>query len=253
MNSDQTILLEIKEISPAVANLPKTNPFCVPVDYFENNISTIISLIKEKNLTQQNEVVNFNLSVEKNEKIFAPPKDYFENFGIQLMNKIHTIQSVDDELKEMAPGLISLRTKNPFTIPNGYFDTNVIETPSRKTNLVSFFQMKNLIRYAAAACIVGLIGITYMLTKAGDSTPMVASTSNNQQSAELSLDDMVIYLEQMEEIGHDNDLEFSNGDESNLLVDLTQETIQELLNGIPDKGINEFIEDEGIMLEKTNN
>ena len=149
--------------------------------------------------------------------------------------------------------VISLRTKNPFIIPKGYFDTNVIETPSRKTNLVKVFQMKNLIRYAAAACIVGLIGITYMLTKAGDSTPMVASTSNNQQSAELSLDDMVIYLEQMEEIGHDDDLEFSNGDESNLLVDLTKETIEKMLNGIPDKGINEFIEDEGVMLEKTNN
>jgi hypothetical protein len=92
-----------------------------------------------------------------------------------------------------------------------------------------------------------------MITKEGDSTPIVASTSNNQQSAELSLDDMVIYLEQMEEIGHDNDLEFSNGDESNLLVDLTKETIEEMLNGIPYKGIKEFIEDEGVMLEKTNN
>ena len=253
MNSNQTILLELKQISPAVANLPKTNPFSVPLNYFENNISTIISLIKGKDLTQQNDTVNFNVSIEKNETVFELPKDYFETFGIQLMNKIHTIQSVDDELSEMAPGLISLRTKNPFTIPNGYFDTNVIETPSRKTNLVKVFQMKNLIRYAAAACIVGLIGIIYMITKEGDSTPFVASTSNNQQSAELSLDDMVIYLEQMEEIGHDNDLEFSNGDESNLLVDLTKETIEEMLNGIPYKGIKEFIEDEGIMLEKTNN
>ena len=63
MNTDQTILLEIKEISPAVANLPKTNPFSVPLDYFENNISTIISLIKGKNLTQQNDTVNFNVSI----------------------------------------------------------------------------------------------------------------------------------------------------------------------------------------------
>lgn len=253
MNSDQTILLEIKDISPAVANLPKTNPFSVPLDYFENNISTIISLIKGKDLTHQNDTVNFDLSIEKNETVFELPKDYFETFGIQLMNKIHTVQSVDDELKEMAPGLISLRTKNPFTIPKGYFDRNVIEAPIRKIKLAGGIQMKNFLRYAAAACIIGLIMVSYLLTKLGDSMPMVASTANNQQSAELSLDDMVIYLQQMEEISHDNDLEFPNGDESNLLVDLTQETIQELLNGIPDKGINEFIEDEGIMLEKTNN
>jgi hypothetical protein len=253
MNSDQTILLEIKDISPAVANLPKTNPYSVPLDYFENNISTIISLIKGKDLTHQNVTVNFNLSIEKNETVFDLPKDYFETFGIQLMNKIHTIQTVDDELKEMAPGLISLRTKNPFTIPKGYFNTAVIEEPLRKNNLVRVFQMKNLLRYAAAACIIGLIGLSYILTKVDGSGPVVSSTANNQWPAELSLDDMVIYLQQMDEIGHDSDLEFSNGGESNLLVDLTQETIQEMLNGIPDKGINEFIEDEGIMLEKTNN
>ena len=118
------------------------------------------------------------------------------------------MQSVDDELKEMAPGLISLRTKNPFTIPKGYFDRNVIEAPIRKIKLARGIQMKNLLRYAAAACIIGLIMVSYILTKLGDSMPMVASTANNQQSAELSLDDMVIYLQQMEEISHDNDLEF---------------------------------------------
>ncbi len=253
MNFDQTILLETKDISPAVANLPKTNPFSVPSGYFENNIFTIISLIKGKDQTHQKETVNVNLSIEKNETVFELPKDYFKTFGIQLMNKIHTVQSVDDELSEMAPGLISLRTKNPFTIPKGYFDTNVIEAPIRKTKLAGIIQMKNILRYAAAACIIGLIWLSYMLIRVDGPRPMVASTSNKQQAAELSLDDMAIYLQQMEEIGHDNDLEFSNGDESNLLVDLTQETIQELLNGIPDKGINEFIEEEGIMLEKNNN
>jgi hypothetical protein len=253
MNSDQTILSEIQAISPAVANLPKTNPFTVPLDYFENNISILISIINGTHSNDQKEVLNFNLSIEKSETIFELPNDYFESFSNKLMNKIHSVQTVDDELRELAPELISLRTKNPFSAPKGYFDSNLFVSPTRNSGITRVFQMKNLMRYAAAACIIGLIGISYIVTKVDRSMPMVANTSNNHQAAELSLDDMVVYLDQMEGIGHDNELELLSGDETNLLVDLNQQTIQELLNGIPDKGILEFIENEGIILEKNIN
>jgi hypothetical protein len=253
MNTDQTILLEIQAISPAVANLPKTNPFSVPLDYFETNISNLVNHIKEKHVNDENNALNLILSIEKNNPVFELPTDYFETFENKLMNKIRTAQSVDNELSEIAPGLISLRTNNPFTVPNDYFDSTVIGLPSRKNRLAKVFQMKNMLRYAAAACIVGLIGFSYLLIKLNHSETSVASSSNNQQAEELPLNDMAIYLEQMDAIDHDNVTVFSNEDESNLLVDLNKETIKELLNGIPDKGIQEFIEHEGITLEKTNN
>jgi hypothetical protein len=133
-------------------------------------------------------------------------------------------------------------------LPKGYFDTTVIALPSKKNRLAMVFQMKKMLRYAAAACIIGLIGFLSVFIKVENSAPLVASGLNNQQAEELSLDDMVVYLEQMEGIDHDNDGALSNEDESNLLVDLDKETIKELLNGIPDKGILEFIENEGITL-----
>jgi len=253
MNSDQTILSELQAISPAVANLPKTNQFSVPLNYFETNVSNIINHIKEKQVYEENDLLNPILSIEKNKPSFEIPTDYFETFENKLMNKIRSTQSVDDELSEIAPGLISLRNDNPFTVPKGYFDSTVIAMPGKKNRLAKVFQMKKMLRYAAAACIIGLIGFLYVLIKADNSALLVASSSNNQQAEELSLNDMVVYLEQMDSIDHDNDIEFSNGDEVNLLVDLNKETIKELLNGIPDKGIQEFIENEGITLEKTSN
>jgi hypothetical protein len=253
MKSDQIILSELQAISPAVANLPKTNPFSVPLDYFETNISNLMNGINKKQINDKNKLLNFISSIEKNKPVFEVPNDYFETFESKLMNNIHTAQSVNTELGEIAPGLISLRTNNPFTVPNGYFDKPVIGLQSRKNKSAKVFQMKNILRYAAAACIVGLIGLSYLLIKVDDSLTLVANTSNNQQAEELSLNEMVVYLEQMEGIDHDNDAAFSNEDESNLLVDLDSETIKELLNGIPDKGIQEFIEIEGVTLEKTSN
>ena len=253
MNSDQTILSELKAISPAVANLPKTNPFSVPLDYFEKNFSNIINHIKENQVNDENKSLNHISSIEKNKPAFEVPNDYFETFENKLMQKIRTAQSVDDELSEIAPGLISMRTNNPFTVPKGYFNSIVIGVPSTKNKLAKVFQMKKMLRYAAAACIIGLIGFLYVLIKVDHSAPLVASSANNPQAEELSLNDMVVYLEQMEGIDHDIDAALSNEDESNLLVDLDKETIKELLNGIPDKGIQEFIEDEGITLEKTAN
>jgi len=253
MNSDQNILSELQAISPAVANLPKTNPFILPLDYFETNISNLINHIKEKHVNDENNSLNLILSIEKNNPVFELPNDYFESFENKLMNKIRTAQPVDDELSEIAPGLISLRTNNPFVVPKGYFDSTAVGVQSGKNRLGNVFQMKKMLRNAVAACIIGLIGFSYILMKLDHSVPTVSSSINNQQAQELSLNDMAVYLEQMDAIDHDNDAAFSNEDESNLLVDLNKETIKELLNGIPDRGIQEFIENEGIILEKTNN
>jgi hypothetical protein len=236
MNSDQTILSELQTISPAVANLPKTNPFSVPLDYFETNISNTINRINnEKHINDENKSLNHILLIEKK------------------MQKIRTAQSVNDELSEIAPSLISLRTNNQYTVPKGYFYTTVIALPSRKNRLAKVFQMKKILRYAAAACIIGLIGFLSVFIKVENSAPLVAGALNNQQAEEISLHEMVVYLEQMEGIDHDIDAALSNEDESTLLVDLDKETIKELLVGIPDKGIQEFIENEGITLEKATN
>lgn len=253
MNLDQTILSEIKAISPAVANLPKTNPFSVPLYYFETNVSNLIKHIKQKHVNDENNSLNYILSTEKNNPAFGLPNDYFETFENKLMDKIRKVQSVEDELSEIAPGLILLRTNNPFVVPRGYFDSTVVRVQSGKKRLTKVSQIKNILRYAAAACIIGFIGFSYFMIKSDHSVPSVTSSNKSQQAEELSLNDMMIYLDQMDAIDHDNEEAFSIDDESNLLVDLNKETIKELLDGIPDKGIQEFIENEGIILEKTNN
>lgn len=253
MSSTQTILSELQAISPAVANLPKTNPFSIPFGYFENNVVNTINLFKNNHQNDDNKESIINLPIDENNNLFDIPKDYFESFGNELMNKILTAQSVDDELRELAPSLITLRGKKSFSVPLGYFDSVAINLPLTKTRLAPILSIKQFIRYAAAACIVGLIVLSYMVMSVETTLPEIENVAKNEQASELSLEDMAVYLEQMEELGHDDESAFSSGNESNLLVDLNQETIQELLVGIPDNGIMEYIEDEEITIEKTIN
>ena len=253
MNPAQTILLEIQAISPAVANLPKTNPFSVPDGYFATSLIEIMELVKEDLIADENQHENTVLPIFDKTNEFSIPNEYFENFSNSLLDKIRLSQSVDDELKEIAPTLIHLRSENPFYVPEGYFLSNSFVSPQKKSRLTPVFQMRKLLRYAAAACIIGLALFSLMRVKIDFYNPDIAIKLNSQQTEELSIADMSVYLEQMDSIGHDSDTDFSNGDESNLLVDLDKQTIQEVLNEIPDKGIMAFIEEQEFQSDKSIN
>jgi hypothetical protein len=253
MNSAHTILSETKAISPAVANLPKINPFTLPAGYFETSLTQIKELVQKESAEDEKQIENAILPVLDRTNAFALPNEYFNNFSNTLLAKVRSSQSVSDELNEIAPILIPTRAENPFYVPNGYFSSNSFELPSKKSGITPVFQMRSLLRYAAAACIVGLAFFSYIQVKVDSSKRGIVHKLNSQQTEELSIADMSVYLEQMDSIGHDNDADFSNGDESNLLVDLDKETILEILREIPDKGITAFIEEEEFQTDQSLN
>ncbi|HZZ75539.1 MAG TPA: hypothetical protein VFE04_06395, partial [Puia sp.] len=141
---------------------------------------------------------------------YVVPKGYFEDFPDLLMYRIRfetdgfgEIDRVTspEEIAEISPLLAGLKSKNPYQVPSGYFEnlnTNIhvsenvppkftITTHINKTKRISI--PMRVVRYAAAACIVGMIGITtFNLTHHQIMDPIKGLTTVSDQ-------DMANYLD----------------------------------------------------------
>lgn len=253
MNQAQTILEETMAISPAVANLPKNNPFSVPSGYFEQNTTTLFSIIHfKRNELVENEGKDEFSGLDKTVP-FTLPKGYFVSFNNDLMNEIRKRQSAEEELNELSPTLTSLKKENPFVVPEKYFETQKLNIYSGKERFTPVFKINKILRYAAAACILGIITAPYIFFQHNEPSSKISSNKGDEKISSISIDDLDLYLIQAEEIDRGANSGFSTGDESNLLVDLDKQTINELLQSISDLEISKFIEEDGYLNEKSIN
>ncbi len=225
MNSSKTIFSETQAISQTVANLPTTNPFNLSTEYFELFPITLLRTIQKSEL-----------------KTLSIPENYFSSFPIKMLEKIKQ-EDVNLELEELAPSLVGMQKQNPFHVPENYF-TSFHAIPKKEQAVTrSLFSYKKIIRYAAAACITGLLLMTYTITK-NNSASQLASVQTSSAS-DLSLESIVGYLDEVDGIkdGNENDTPITA--ENNLLVDINQETISQVLQEIPENDIKQFIDQTG--------
>ena len=83
---DQTnILSELKTISPAVADLPKSSPFTVPENYFLDFAGGIVAQIKAQETV--NEELSPLLASLKNDNPFSTPPGYLDQFKVNIDQK----------------------------------------------------------------------------------------------------------------------------------------------------------------------
>lgn len=152
----------------------KTMPFSVPIDYFEQLNSTIISQVKLDSLSGQamgNTVPEgyfANLSsriisnaridnLRKDENEFTTPEGYFQELPARVQASI--IKNT------LSP---TLKTDG-FEVPSDYFEelTNKItvavsaqDREVKSAPRVVRFNIQGWIKYAAAACVTAILGIT---------------------------------------------------------------------------------------------
>jgi hypothetical protein len=182
---------------------------------------------------------------------YAIPKGYFDDFADILMYRIRfeadgfgevKSESAPAEIAEISPLLAGLKNKNPYRVPTGYFegrDTKVQITEnvapklvaipaSNKTKKISI--PMRIIRYAAAACIVGMIGITtFNLTHHQVLDPINGLTTVSDQ-------DMVNFLDI-------DDVHWTPDNPSDLqtsTVDLSDNDIHDLLGNVPDVELEQY-------------
>ena len=178
---------------------------------------------------------------------FTVPNGYFDNFPGRLMDSIQHEASGPD-LIELSPLLKSLKHENPYTTPEGYFNQFKVATPKDQAPVVGMFTLRSWVKYAAAACLLGIIATVFFVSKTANEIPL-ASLSKEPQTFQhkVSPDAIAMYLEEMDNLSAVETTENEQVETgSNLLVDMSSETIKEILQEIPDKDISLYMDQNGL-------
>jgi hypothetical protein len=127
---------ELKDY-PILTSLQKTNPFTVPVDYFE---------LKE-------DLLQYPLLTENKEISFITPHLYFDTLSEKITNLICT-----EKEKEAYTLLYSHKKENIFETPQNYFEEFKVETETKVAPLYQRFKLS----YKVAAAITLLVGLSVL-------------------------------------------------------------------------------------------
>jgi len=178
---------------------------------------------------------------------FALPNGYFDNFPARLMDSIQH-EAPKQELIEHSPLLQSLKQHNPYTIPEGYFNHFKVDIQKNQALVVRIFSLRSWAKYAAAACLLGTIATVFFVSKTENAIPL-ASRSKEPETFQqkVSPDAIAMYLEEMDNLSLVEPTENEQIETgSNLLVDMNSETIEEILQEIPDKDISLYMDQNGL-------
>ena len=91
MQNETDILNELREISPLLAGMSKTNVFRVPDSYFNSLAGQILSRIKQQQpLSVYNDDLSFSplLQSLKEKNVFEVPDGYFEQFASGMVSRV---------------------------------------------------------------------------------------------------------------------------------------------------------------------
>jgi len=178
---------------------------------------------------------------------FALPNGYFDNFPARLMDSTQH-EAPKQELIEHSPLLQSLKQHNPYTIPEGYFNHFKVDIQKNQALVVRMFSLRSWAKYAAAACLLGTIATVFFVSKTENAIPL-ASRSKEPETFQqkVSPDAIAMYLEEMDNLSLVEPTENEQIETgSNLLVDMNSETIQEILQEIPDLDISLYMDQNGL-------
>ena len=152
MQKASEISVELLSISPLLAESVRINPYRVPEGYFD----TLAGEIKAE----------ISVPVTLPNSSFSVPDGYFEGLAGQILAKV-TKESAgtkaDDELVEIAPVLLSIGRRNVYSVPEGYFEKDLILSVNNEISgkkpaiLVTFKRYRRMIQYAAAAMVAGVL------------------------------------------------------------------------------------------------
>lgn len=177
--------------------------------------------------------------------LFAVPDEYFNAFHINLVPRLHK-EVYHQEAPELSPLLTALQKENPYHIPESYFNEQRIDLLPLRTDK-KVFKMAHAIKYAAAACIAGLIATSFFITHQRETVPAATVTeASNITASMVSPDAIAMYLTDMDDffIAETNENEPVTNN-TNLLVDIDPSTIKEILQEIPINDISIYMDQNG--------
>ena len=159
MQSETNILIELKEISPVLAAMPKLNVFTVPDGYFDNLPLQLLNVVQE-------EISSRILLQASRQNQGEVPAGYFDNLAGHILGRIKALQeeSASEEINHLSPLLQSLQHKNVFEVPVGYFEqlAGAVINRLKSGNIrvvVMRRRMVSFSKYAVAAVFTGVMAL----------------------------------------------------------------------------------------------
>jgi hypothetical protein len=149
MNNREDILAEINGISPSVAAIPIVNVFTVDATYF--------TILPKEILAK----INVAYAVDSSKNLLVPD-GYFESLPGNILKKIYALENdINAELKEISPILAGIESKETYSVPAGYFNgLTFLNKQKELAKVTSINKTRSFFKYAAAAVITGLLGLS---------------------------------------------------------------------------------------------
>jgi|SRR5688572_16174738 len=257
MTNRNTILNELRDLESSLGNYNPQNIYTVPNGYFEGLPAQILNRIKALEAADANEELAWLsplLSNVSKEMPYSVPAGYFQNLSDNIVQQLseHTDhQTSEEEIERLSPLLSSLKNKNTYSVPAGYFENLERKTVHKdsfgetKEARVITITKRRWYRLAVAAVFIGVVAIGALLfINPGqpdiDKNPRAWVNKNvNKKVSHEKIDEFVKLAED----------ETINATEES---DATKQAeIKELVKDIPEKEIEDFLND-AVALESNN-
>ena len=166
---------------------------------------------------------------------FQAPDGYFTNFPDKILDQI---KSQDIEIEQLSPLLQTLKQENPFSIPPDYLTKFNVAAPQSETKVIPLFGVKQVLKYAVAAAVIGIIATFAALFLSNEQTDTIAKST---AETKISTDAFAQYLSETEEL-EKNEIETPIEDMQSLLVQMDASLVSEILKEIPENEISTYID-----------
>lgn len=247
MTNRNIILTELNELDSTLGNVSPQNLYSVPYGYFEGLPTRIMNRIKALEAADAKEELEYLsplLSSISKETPYSVPDNYFQSLNESISYAINRAdETSEEEIEGLSPLLSGLKNKNPYSVPAGYFDNLETKTEKKEATVITITK-RRWYRLAVAAVFIGVIAIGALLIIANNSVsvnnPQAWVKKNvSKKVSEEKIDEFVTLVK----------------DENNEKVDDTdaskQAEIKELMKDVPEKDIEEFLND-AVALESNN-
>jgi hypothetical protein len=147
MTDRATILTELEIVSPLLASVPYVNVYKVDADYFDGLRAELQARIIGDGFTSESS----NMQI---------PAGYFDTLSANVLQKIKAIEhnEVQEELESVSSLVASIGNENVYQVPQGYFEQIQFKNKN-EAKVVKLNPLSKIFKYAAAAVVVGLLGL----------------------------------------------------------------------------------------------
>lgn len=166
---------------------------------------------------------------------FAAPDGYFNELSNRILARI---EAQENENEVLSPLLQSLKKENPYSVPSDYLQEFKVNISPKKSKIVPLFNLNTVLKYAAAAAVVGIIATFATLFFSSEKKGEMAKAT---EETVISSDAFGLFLSETASI-EEEQIEASEEESQSLLVQMDAKMVSEILSEMPETEISNYVD-----------